>query len=104
MRRDTYHLERAYFSDFMFEDWTLRQWVWAARDADELAARVRDAGITHILLRHRLLLDPARSPIVDDRRPVESLVKLELMTTFFTRQARRLRGDDTFWLLEVPRP
>src|SRR5207249_9838466 len=39
MRRDTYYLERAYFSDFIFEDWTLREWVRAARDPDELATR-----------------------------------------------------------------
>ncbi|PYN80296.1 MAG: hypothetical protein DMD96_14655 [Candidatus Rokuibacteriota bacterium] len=105
MRRDTYHLERPYFSDFIFEDWTFRQWLQAARDTDELAARVRRAGITHILLRHELLLDYARSPIVDDRRPrEENLAKLELMTTFFTRQTRLLRGDGKFWLLELAPP
>jgi hypothetical protein len=105
MRRDTYHLERPYFSDFIFEDWTLREWVWEARDADELAARVQRAGITHILLRHDVVLDYARSAVLDDRRSrEENLAKLEMMTTFFTRHARRLRGDGKFWLLELAPP
>jgi hypothetical protein len=102
MRRDTYYLDRPYFSDFIFEDWTLREWVRGSASADELAARVRAAGITHILLRPELLLDYTRSPIVDDRRSrEENLAKLELTTTFLTRRARRIRGDQTFWLLEV---
>ena len=105
MRRDTYYLDRPAFSDFIFEDWTLREWVRAASDADELAARVRAAGITHILLRPELLLDYTRSPIVDDRRSrEENLAKLELLTTFFTRRARPVRADGTFWLLELPPP
>jgi hypothetical protein len=102
MRRDTYHLERRVFADFIFEDWTLREWVLAARDADDLAARARAAGITHILIRHELLLDYARSSIVDDRRPrEENLARLELLTTFLTRRARLLRGDAKYWLLEL---
>ena len=31
-RRDTYLLDRSYVADFMFEDYTLGQWVRAARD------------------------------------------------------------------------
>ena len=105
MRRDTYYLERRFFSDFIFEDWTLREWVLAARDADELAARVRTAGVTHILLRHEILLDYARSPIVDDRRPrEENLARMELLTTFLTRRARLLHGDTKYWLLELRPP
>jgi len=105
MRRDTYYLDRPYFSDFIFEDWTLREWVRAAGNADELAARVRAAGITHILLRPELLLDYTRSPIVDDRRSrEENLAKLEMTTTFLTRRARRIRADGTFWLLELSPP
>ena len=38
MRRDTYYLDRPYFSDFIFEDWTLREWVRASANVDELAA------------------------------------------------------------------
>lgn len=105
VRRDTYHLERPYFSDFIFEDWTLREYVRAAQDVDALEARVRAAGITHLLIRHDLLLDYARSPIVDDRRGRdENVAKLEMMATFFTSRARLLRGDQKFWLLELAPP
>jgi hypothetical protein len=102
MRRDTYHLERAYFSDFIFEDWTLRQWVRAARDADELRARARAAGLTHVLVRHDFLFDYDRSPIVDDRRPrSENLARLELMASFFRDGTRLIRGDWKFWLIDL---
>jgi hypothetical protein len=102
MRRDTYHLERPYFSDFIFEDWTLRQWIRAARDADEVRARTRAAEISHVLVRHDLLFDYDRSPIVDDRRPrSENLAKLDLMASFFRDRARLLRGDQRFWLIEL---
>ena len=52
MRRDSYHLERTYFSDYFFEDFTLRRWVDAATTHRELWSRARAAGITHVLARH----------------------------------------------------
>jgi hypothetical protein len=36
MRRDSYYLDRPYFSDYLFEDWTLKKMVWEARSTDEL--------------------------------------------------------------------
>lgn len=105
MRRDTYHLERPYVGDFMFEDWTLRQWVQAARDAGAVRARARAAGITHVLVRHDLLFDYDRSVIVDDRKPrEENLARLALMRAFFQEGTRLVRGDDRFWLIELGRP
>lgn len=69
MRRDTYHLERLHVGDYIFEDYALRKHLEAARDVGDLRERARAAGITHLLLRHDILLDPARSPVVDARRP-----------------------------------
>ena len=104
MRRDTYHLDRPYFSDFVFEDYTLTQSVRGASNAAELRARARADGITHLLVRHDLLFDYARSPIVDDRRPREhNLAKLQLLADFFQDGTRLLRGDRKFWLIELPR-
>jgi hypothetical protein len=104
MRRDTYHLDRPYFSDFVFEDYTLTRYVRDARSADELRARAQTAGITHLLVRHDVLFDYARSPIVDDRRPREhNLAKLQLLLAFFRNGARLIRGDEKFWLIELPR-
>jgi len=104
MRRDTYHLDRPYFSDFVFEDYTLTQYVRAASSAAELRARARAAGITHLLVRHDLLFDYARSPIVDDRLDRErNLAKLQLLADFFQDGTRLIRGDRKFWLIELPR-
>jgi len=103
MRRDTYHLDRPAFSDFIFEDYTLTRYVRAATSVDEIRDRVRADGITHLLVRHDILLDYDRSPIVDERRPrQENVAKLELMTAFFTQGTRVIKGDQKFWLLELP--
>ena len=104
MRRDTYHLDRPYFADFVFEDYTLTQYVRAASSVAELRARARAAGITHLLVRHDLLFDYARSPIVDDHLPRErNLAKLQLLADFFQDGTRLIRGDRKFWLIELPR-
>ncbi|HEY7654841.1 MAG TPA: hypothetical protein VIG07_18635 [Methylomirabilota bacterium] len=104
MRRDTYHLDRPYFSDFIFEDYTLTRYVRAARGPEEILARVQADGITHLLVRHDILLDYRRSPIVDERRSRdENVGKMELMGAFFTRGTRLIEGDQKFWLIELPR-
>ncbi|MGH7403352.1 MAG: hypothetical protein ACREKQ_13035, partial [Candidatus Rokuibacteriota bacterium] len=103
MRRDSYHLERPYFSDFIFEDYTLTRYVRAAAGVEELRARVRADGITHLLVRHDVLLDYRRSPIVDERRPrEENVAKLQLMIAFFRQGTRLIKGDQKFWLIELP--
>ena len=103
MRRDTYHLDRPAFSDFIFEDYTLTRYVRAATSVDEIRDWVRADGITHLLVRHDILLDYDRSPIVDERRPrQENVAKLELMTAFFTQGTRVIQGDRKFWLIELP--
>jgi len=105
MRRDSYHLERPYFSDFIFEDYTLTRYVRGAAGVDEIRARVRADGITHLLVRHDFLLDYRRSPIVDERRPRdENLAKLELLAAFFREGTRLIKGDQKFWLIELPPP
>ena len=101
--RDTYHLDRPAFSDFIFEDYTLTRYVRAATSVDEIRARVRADGITHLLVRHDILLDHERSPIVDERRSrEENAAKLELMAAFFTQDTRVIKGDAKFWLIELP--
>src|SRR5262249_29529517 len=57
MRRDTYHLERPYVGDYLFEDHTLKQWIAVAPDGRAVQRRARQAGITHVLIRHDLLFD-----------------------------------------------
>lgn len=105
MRRDTYHIERPYFSDYLFEDYTVGQWVNAARDVADLRQRARAAGITHVLVRHDVLLDPARSPIVDDRRP-ESVNedKMRILRSFLFDGTNVLRHDGKFLLVALLDP
>lgn len=101
MRRDTYHLDRPHVSDYIFEDYTLRKHLDAARDVGDLRERARAARITHLLVRHDILLDPARSPVVDDRRtPAQNAAKLALLTAFL-RSGRILRHDAKFVLVEL---
>jgi hypothetical protein len=104
MRRDTYHLNRPYFSDFIFEDYTLTRYVRGATRVEDIRERMRADGITHLLVRHDVLLDYRRSPIVDDRRTrEENTAKMALMAAFFTEGTRLLKGDQKFWLIELPR-
>jgi hypothetical protein len=104
MRRDTYHLNRPYFSDFIFEDYTLTRYVRGATRVEDIRERMRADGITHLLVRHDVLLDYRRSPIVDDRRTrEENTAKMALMAAFFTEGTRLLKGDQKFWLIELQR-
>ncbi|MBI4611425.1 MAG: hypothetical protein HY726_20735 [Candidatus Rokubacteria bacterium] len=103
MRRDTYHLERPHLSDYAFEDYTLRKYVDTARDVGEVRDRVRAAGITHVLVRHDVLFDYGRSPIVDERRPrEENDRRMALLRSFLLEGTRVLRGDRKFLLVELP--
>ncbi|PYM17387.1 MAG: hypothetical protein DMD81_09200 [Candidatus Rokuibacteriota bacterium] len=102
MRRDTYHLERPYVADYLFEDWTIRQWVEDARRPADVRDRALGAGITHVLVRHDLLLDPSRSPIVDDRRPAEvNTQKMGILRSFLLDGTDVLRGDRLFLLVKL---
>jgi hypothetical protein len=103
MRRDTYHLDRAYFSDYFFEDHTLRRWARASRRPSELTARAQEAGITHVLVRHDVVLDYARSVLVDDTRPhEENLARLSLVRAFLVEGTTILRADGKFLLAALP--
>ena len=102
MRRDTYHLERPYVGDYLFEDYTLRRWVEAALSGRDVRQRARAAGISHVLIRHDILLDYAHSPLVDDRRPqAENLLRLDRLRSFLAEDTRVLRADRKFALIEL---
>ena len=103
MRRDVYHLARPYVGDYLFENYTLRRWIEEARTGREVAERARAAGITHVLIRHDVLLDPERSPVVDDRLPrEENAARLGRLRSFLADEARILRADAKFALLALP--
>lgn len=102
-RRDTYHLERPYVGDYIFEDYTLRKWIESSPTGREVQRRALAAGITHVLIRHDIILFAvARSPLVDDRRPApERLSGIERLQAFLSEGTRVLRADRKFALVEL---
>ncbi|MEP7211744.1 MAG: glycosyltransferase family 39 protein [Acidobacteriota bacterium] len=102
MRRDTYNIERPYFSDYIFEDWTLRQMVWDSRNVEELRAKTAAMGIQYILARHDVLLDYGKSVLVDDKKPrAENEARLKMARDLIADPARTARSDKRFSLVKV---
>jgi hypothetical protein len=102
MRRDTYNLDRPYFSDYLFEDWTLRKLLWESRNVQELKAKTAVMGVQYVLTRHDFLFDYDRSTLVDDKRPrAENEAKLKIAKEFILDKANTIRADEKFSLVKV---
>ena len=102
MRRDTYNIERPVFSDYLFEDWTLRKMVWEARSVQELRAKAATMGVQYVLARHDFLFDFDKSTLVDDKRPkAENEAKLKIAKDFILDPQRTIKADDKFSLIKV---
>ncbi len=102
MRRDTYNLNRPYFSDYLFEDWTLRQMVWESRNVQELRAKAAAMNVQYVLTRHDFLFDYDRSTLVDDKKPrAENEKKLKIAKEFILNKANTIRADEKFSLVKV---
>lgn len=102
MRRDTYNLDRPYFSDYLFEDWTLKRLVWESRNEQELKAKAAAMGVQYVMTRHDFLFDYARSPLVDDAKPrPENEAKLQMARALVLDPARTVKADQKFSLVKV---
>lgn len=102
MRRDTYNLDRPYFSDYLFEDWTLRKMVWESRSTAELKAKARERGFNYVLARHDFLFDYDRTPLVDDKKSrKENDEKLKIAREFLLDKAATIKADEKFSLIKV---
>ncbi len=102
MRRDSYNLDRPYFSDYLFEDWTLRKMVWESSSGSELKAKAAAIGISYVLTRHDFLLDYKRSPLIDDTKPkAENEAKFRIAREFILNNAATIRADEKFSLIKV---
>ena len=102
MRNDTVHLERDYFADYIFEDYTITKLVKESANLSELSAKVKAMGITHILLRQDVIFDYARTPIVDERKPeAENQAKLQLLKSFLSDGTKIIKRDEKFLLVEL---
>lgn len=104
MRRDSYLIEKSYFSDYMFEDWTLKQMSEESNSVNELRAKAKQTGITHILARHDFLLDFDKSVIVDPqkRTDAENRKKLQMVKDFILDGNNTLKADKRFSLVKLP--
>ncbi len=102
MRRDTYYLNRPYFSDYMFEDYTFKKLVEESKNTAELQSKIKQLGITHLLVRHDFLLDYKQSVLVDDALPGKAnLEKLNLARGVILDNKNVIRSDNKFSLVEI---
>lgn len=102
MRRDSYHLDRPYISDYLFEDWALRKMIWESRDVQELKAKAAATGADYVLARHDFLFDYKLSTIVDDKKaPAENEAKMNIARQFLLDKASTVRADGRFSLVKV---
>jgi hypothetical protein len=102
MRRDTYDLERPAVSDYLFEDWTLRQMLWDSRNSQELRSKAAGLGVQYILTRYDFLFDYDRSSLVDDKRSrAENEAKLKMARDVLLDPARTVKSDNKVSLVKV---
>jgi len=77
------------------------QLVNACDNVEQLRERVHQAGISYVLARTDQLLDPAISPVVDDRRSAaENDAKMRMARSFLL-DGKVLRREGHFVLLEL---
>ena len=102
MRRDTYNLDRPAVSDYLFEDWTLRQMVWESPSTPELKAKIAATGVQYVLSRNDVLFDYDRSALVDDKKPRgENEAKIRMTREVLLDPARTIKSDNKFSLIKV---
>lgn len=102
MRRDTYHVDRAVVSDYLFEDWTFRKMLWEAKDLVDLQKRAQKLNVQWALVRHDFLFDYDRSSLVDDKKSrSENEQKLKLAREFVLSKDCQNTFDSKFSLFMV---
>lgn len=102
MRRDTYNIDRPVFSDYLFEDWTLRKLVWESRSVQELRSKAAAMNVQYVLTRYDFLFEYDRSTIVDDKKPrAENEAKLNIAKEFILDPQRTVMANNRFSLIKV---
>ena len=101
MRRDTYYLDRDYFSDFRIEHYTLMNLVESSSSVDEMLQRAHQMGITHVLFRADTLLDLRTTPIIDDRRSEAENQRRFAMMRAFLLDGTILKTEGRFVLAQL---
>ncbi len=103
VRNDTVHLERRYFADYFFEDFTISKMVKEAQSVGSLKAQIKAMGITHLLVRYDVLSDYNVSPLVDEvsKTKEENLEKIHLFNSLLTEESKVLKKDGRVMLVEL---
>lgn len=102
MRRDTYNLDRPVVSDYLFEDWTLRQMLWESGNVQELKAKAATMNVQYMLTRYDFLFDYDRSTLVDDTKTrAENEAKLKIAKEFILDKADTVHADEKFSLVKL---
>ena len=103
VRNDTVHLERAYFADYFFEDYTISKMVKEAQNVGQLKADIKAMGITHLLVRYDVLTDYKISPLVDEvtKSEAENLAKIRMFNALLTEESKVLKKDARVILVEL---
>ena len=103
VRNDTVHLERPYFADYFFEDFTISKMVKEAQNIGQLKAQIKAMGITHLLVRYDVLSDYKVSPLVDEvaKTKEENLEKIRLFNALLAEESKVLKKDARVILVEL---
>ena len=86
----------------MFEDYTFKQLVEESSSTAELQAKIKQLGMTHLLVRHDFLLDYKQSVLVDDERlEKENSNKLKIARDLILDNKNVIRSDNRFSLVKI---
>lgn len=120
MRRDSYNLERDFFSDYLFEDWTLKKLAVESKDINEMRQKARaEINVTHVLARRDDLLNlvPIKGEagnrkkvsifdqddnVENKRSESENRAKLKMTEDFVLDKTNQIRADEKFSLVKLP--
>jgi hypothetical protein len=94
MRNDTFYLDVPSVSDYVFEDATIGRVVNAASSPEDVAAALRALGVTHLLVRHDILLDPNLTPFLTE-------AALTRYRDFLRTHGRLVRIDPPYTLIQL---
>lgn len=89
-----YYLERPFLTAYVFEDFAFIQLVVTSTTADEIAVKLRQQGVTHVLINPRFLTDPALNPF---QTPIEQ----HRARDFLTQACQAIQSANGLTLLKL---
>ncbi|MBI4752281.1 MAG: phospholipid carrier-dependent glycosyltransferase [Acidobacteria bacterium] len=90
----TYYLERPFLTAYVFEDFAFIQLVMTSANADEMAAKLHQQGVTHVLINPRFLVDPTLNPF-------QTSAEQQRAKDFLTKSCQSLKSANGLILLKL---